>query len=492
MTLVHRVLPSRPVRSLGAYVDSGGGSGLAAARESDPEALIHELEASGLRGRGGAGFPTGRKWRTVRANQGSLEPSSVVVNAAEGEPGTLKDRTILRANPYQVLEGALIAARAVGADQVVIGVKRSFTAEVARLGAAIDEVREAGWADGIELAVFEGPDEYLYGEETALLETIDGRWPFPRIAPPYRRGVREVLESASDLAAGSGLPAHVLMAGAGADLVAPPTLVDNVETLANVARIIAEGEAWFRMEGTPASPGTIVCTVTGSTRRAGVGEVVMGTPLRVVLEEIGGGARSGRRIVAVMPGVSNALVPEDRLDTPVSYEAFAAIGSGLGSAGFMVYDDADDLAAVVAGASRFLAVESCGQCTPCKQDGLVLAELLAKLARSDADAADLEAIERRVEFIADGARCSLATQHQAIVRSLLTLHRPDVEAHLTGRAHPAEPRPIVPLVSIEQDVAALDERQLDKQPDWSHDPVWSGASPADLHAEHRQHEPPPT
>ena len=163
MTVVHRVLPAEPLRTLADYVAAGGGQGLAAARKVEPDTVIGEVTASGLRGRGGAGFPTGVKWRTVRDNRSPVEPSAIVVNAAEGEPGTFKDRTILRADPYGMLEGALIAAVAVGADEVIVGLKRSFETEAARVRAAIDEIVAEGWADGIRLAVFEGPGEYLYG-----------------------------------------------------------------------------------------------------------------------------------------------------------------------------------------------------------------------------------------------------------------------------------------------------------------------------------------
>jgi NADH-quinone oxidoreductase subunit F len=359
---VHRVLFPTPISSLDEYLKAHGGSGLEAAKGLDAEEIIEIIEASGLRGRGGAGFPTGRKWRTVRDYCSNFERTTVVVNAAEGEPGTFKDRTILANDPYQVLEGALIGARAVGADQIIVATKQAFAAENGRVRAALDEIKAAGWLDGIDIEIFAGPNEYLYGEETALLETIDGRYPFPRIAPPYRRGVREVVESAADVDSNSGLSAHVEMAGPSTDAEAPPTLVDNVETLANVARILARGADWFRTVGTAESPGTIVCTVTGSTVRSGVGEVDMGTTLREVIETIGGGPRPGRRIRAVLSGVSNAFIDGAALDTPLSYEAFAAIGSGLGSGGFAVFDDRDDLVAVAAGVSRFLAVESCGGC----------------------------------------------------------------------------------------------------------------------------------
>jgi NADH:ubiquinone oxidoreductase subunit F (NADH-binding) len=485
MTIVHRVLFPHPIADLDEYLKAGGGKGLEAAAAVEPDALIAEVAASGLRGRGGAGFPTGRKWRTVFDNRSPALPTTVVVNGAEGEPGTFKDRTILANNPYQVIEGAFISARAVAADHVIFGLKASFHREVGRLRAALDEVAAAGWGEGLTWEVFEGPNEYLYGEETALLETMDGRYPFPRIAPPFRRGIREVVGAQRDPSPGSGLSAPVKMAGPSGDQVAPPTLVDNVETLANVPRIVARGAAWFRTEGTEESPGTMVCTVTGSTRRHGVGEVQMGTPLREVIEEIGGGPRPGRSIRAVLPGVAQGLVPESLLDTPVSYEALSAIGSGLGSGGFIVLDDGDDLAAVAAGVSRFLAVESCGQCTPCKQDGLTLADALARVCRNEAVENDMDAIRKRVDTVADNARCYLATQHQTVLASVLDRFPDAIESHLAGRAEPVEPELVAELLDITGGVAVWDERHREKQPDWTYDAEYSGQAPADRMGDHR-------
>ena len=266
-----RVLDPEPVTSLDAWVAAGGGKALEAARSVGVETLIATIEASGLRGRGGAGFPTGTKWRTVAANRSPVLPATVVVNAAEGEPGSFKDRMIMRRNPYRVIEGALIAGLAVGADRVVIALKATFEQEVGASPGRDHEVREAGWVeDSVEMTVFEGPSEYLYGEETALLEVIDGRAPFPRVAPPFRHGVDEVGEDTSEAA-------ETDMAGPGQASAAPPTLVNNVETIANVARIVLEGPDWFRSVGTDRSPGTIVCTITGRTLRHGVAEVPMGT-----------------------------------------------------------------------------------------------------------------------------------------------------------------------------------------------------------------------
>jgi NADH:ubiquinone oxidoreductase subunit F (NADH-binding) len=486
MTLVHRVLFPEPITTLDEYLARGGGAGLSSALGRDPQAIISEVEASGLRGRGGAGFPTGRKWRTVCDYHAPEMASTVVVNGAEGEPGTFKDRTILRVTPYAVIEGALIAARAVGADEIMFGLKRTFATEVARLRSALDEVQAAGWTEGLRVGVFEGSNEYLYGEETALLESIEGRYPLPRIAPPYRRGDREVVETDADLGTRSGLSAHVEMAEPGGESPAPPTLVDNVETLANIPRIVARGASWFRTEGTEQSPGTIVCTVIGDVQRAGVGEVIMGTPLRDVIEAISGGPRPGHRIKAVLPGVSNAVIGADQLDAPVSYEGLAGIGSGLGSAGFMVFDETADLAAVAAGVSRFLAVESCGQCTPCKRDGLALAQILDRVCRSEPLPDDLRTVDALVGTVGDRARCYLATQHQVVIGSFMSRFRDELAAHASGRARAAMPYLIAELLDIEGTTAVVDERYRRKQPDWSYDHEWSGKTPADLVADHRR------
>ncbi len=474
MAQVHRVLDTEPVTSLDAYVADGGGRGLAAARRLGPAGTIEHIEASGLRGRGGAGFPTGIKWGTVAENASSSEPATVVVNAAEGEPGSFKDRAILRSNPYRVLEGALVAATTVGADQVVVALKASFTPEIARVNEAIDAVRAAGWADGVELCVVEGPSEYLYGEETALLEVVDGQAPFPRVAPPYRHGAEE---TGGDTSATAGTD----MASPGDSTGAPSTLVNNTETLANVAAIVAEGPDWFRSVGTDESPGTVVCTVTGYTQRHGVGEFAMGTPLAEVIEEVGGGVTSGRRITAVMSGVANALLPGKLLDTPVSYEAMVAAGTGVGAAGFIVFDDTVDLVTVAQGVSQFLSTESCGQCQPCKQDGLAITGLLDELRRVEADRFEMRALTDRLETVADGARCYLATQHRAVVDSVLLLCADELRdrrpASAGGDVDP--PELIVPIVDLVDGYATLDERQATKQPDWTFNEEYSGKSPAD-------------
>ena len=278
----------------------------------DAGTIVDLVDASGLRGRGGAGFPAGRKWRTVIANSSPEMPPTVVVNAAEGEPGRSRTVRSSAPTPYHVIEGALIAAHAVGADAVIVAIKRRSPAWCAASRAAIAEIDAAGLDAAVSRHAVRGPDEYLYGEETALLETIDGRSPFPRIAPPYRGGVDEMVEHEPTTSTPAAAPPRTSRwPGPTAESIAPPTLAGNVETFANVPGIVRDGADWFR-EGTDESPGTIVCTVTGDTVRAGVAEIAMGTPLREVIERIGGGARPGREIAAVMSGVANPLVPAPR------------------------------------------------------------------------------------------------------------------------------------------------------------------------------------
>jgi len=259
-------------------------------------------------------------------------------------------------------------------------------------------------------------------------------------------------------------------------------VVNNTETLANVARIVARGAAWFRTYGTPESPGTMVCTVTGSTRRHGVGEVRMGTPLREVIDAIGGGPRRGRTVKAVLSGVAVGVIPAEKLDTPVSYEGLAAIGSGLGSGAFIVFDDSDDMASVAAGVARFLAVESCGQCSPCKLDGINLAQRLAKLSGSEARQHDFEVIQKRLTTVADRSRCFLATQQQNVVTSILENFPEEMAAHLSGERPASEPALIAELLDIRGEVAYLDERHLLKQPDWSYNKNDSGTVPVEYYA----------
>jgi NADH:ubiquinone oxidoreductase subunit F (NADH-binding) len=469
MATMTRVLDPEPVRNLEAYQAAGGGRGLEAARKLGPSGTVGEIEASGLRGRGGAGFPTASKWAAVTDKLAPGLRPSVVVNASEGEPGSFKDRMLVRRNPYRIIEGAIIAAETVDAERIVFAVKASFRKEIERLRAALAEVEAAGWTE-VTMCIVEGPAEYLYGEETALLEVVSGREPFPRIAPPYRHGVDEVGEDPTS-AAGS------VMSASGGPTSAAPALVNNAETMANVPCILAEGAAWFRQAGTAESPGTAVCTVSGGGRRAGVAEFEMGTPLAEVIETIGG---AGAPIKAVLSGVANPFLPGEKLDTPISYGAMEASGTGLGAAGFLLFTEDDDLAAVAAGVARFLAVESCGQCTPCKQDGLAIADILTRIACGEGRAGDAEALPSHVATVTDEARCALAGQQQRVIGSLLSLFPAAVQDHFEDSAAPDDPVLIASLVDITDDGEAIvEERQRAKQPDWTFDEEDSGQSPAD-------------
>ena len=451
MKQIHRVLGATTTRSLTDYLDNGGGTGLAAARRLAPDDLVGTIERAGLRGRGGAGFPTGKKWRTLAqlATDTGLE-IPVIINAAEGEPGTFKDRSLLRTNPYLVLEGAAIAARAIGATDIIVGTKASFSVEIERLLGAISEIESSGWLPGITVDVVTGPSEYLFGEETALLEVIDGRPPLPRIAPPFRRGVNEHPTDTESSGWGRG--------GRRGD--GPGALIDNVETLAAVTGILHHGVDWFREIGTAASPGSVICTVTGSTKFHGVGEFAMGTTVREVIRVLGGGARPGHHITAVLNGVSNPPILPDQLDTPLTYEDMSAIGSGLGSASLIVIDDSTPLLAVAAGVARFLAIESCGQCEPCKRDGLDLTESLGAATTSGAHI-DERHVSDRLRTVARGARCALAGQTERVVGQLVALAGPEDRRSAT-------PYPIAPLIEIDGSVAVIDTAHLEKRSDWTY------------------------
>ena len=429
-----RITADKPIASLSNYEDQGGGHGLTAARHRQSESIIQLVASAGLRGRGGAGFPTGRKWAAVRrAARGSIPP--IVVNAAEGEPGTFKDRWLIRANPYAVLEGAYIAAEAMGSDEIMIGIKASFRREIDLLLGAISETRDAGWMHGTRVRLIVGPSEYLFGEETALLEVIDGRPPFPRIVPPFRRGVVD-----------DHPPRHQRL-----EVDGSAVLVDNVETLVNLPGILRHGAQWYRGVGTDQSPGTIMCTITGSTLEHGVGEFAMGTPLGEVIDALGGGMLPGHEIAAVLPGVSNPPLGPAALGTPLSYEDMVAAGSGLGSGSFIVIDDNTSLVDVAAGVSQFLSVESCGQCEHCKADGLEIAASLRAL--------DLDPVADLLRTVRRGARCALAGQTERVVGGLLALAGDDQGTGV--------PYPIVPLVDIVDGRAVDDVSFLEKRPDWT-------------------------
>jgi NADH-quinone oxidoreductase subunit F len=434
---------SDSIASIEEYRAMGGMRGLERALSMTPGAVIDEVDASGLRGRGGAGFPTGSKWRSIR-NDGA-GTRFVVANGAEGEPATFKDRWLMRRNPYAIVEGLAIASYAVGAAKSYVGVKQSFERETAALGRAIEEVRAGGLVDEFPIDVVLGPDRYLFGEETGLLEVVEGRVPLPRILRPFMQG---------------------LFADATRE---NPTLVNNVETLANVSWVLAEGADWWRVRGTQSSPGTMAFTLVGDVEREGVFELPLGTPLRELIEEHGGGPRGGRAVKAVFPGASSVVLPAESLDTPMDFESFNAIGAGLGSAGFLVLDDTACMVEAAWLYSRFLSIESCGQCPPCKLNSTYVTERLERLQAGRTDVGGLDAVIQRAATSTDGQRCALPTGESLIVQSLMQEFRPEFENHL-GRPCPFERRIGFPkLVDLDEQAGRFvyDEAYGLSEPDWS-------------------------
>jgi NADH:ubiquinone oxidoreductase subunit F (NADH-binding) len=427
------LLPTSPIEGIDDYLAAGGGRGLEHALHIGDTATLDVITASGLRGRGGAGFSTGRKWASVR--QGGAGTRFVVANAAEGEPATFKDRMLIRTDPYRIVEGAAIAALVVGAGTVYLATKRSYRREVQALTRAAVELSATGLLQELSVNIVEGPDDYLYGEEKALLEVIEGRDPLPRLLPPYELGL-----FATDSAIGWEAGSRPVSGRAESN----PTVVNNVETLASAAHIMANGVEWFRSMGTAASPGTVVATVVGDVARPGVHEVEMGTPFSVLLE-LCGGPLPGRHFKAAFSGVSNSVLRADAFDTPLSYEAFADAGSGLGAAGFVVYDDSVNMTLVAHELSRFLAIESCGQCPPCKQGSLAITADLAEICNGEANDEILDRLGIRLRTVTDANRCFLGTEEQVVVSSILRLFPDDVAEFLEHRSASTR-RVHVPLI----------------------------------------------
>jgi NADH:ubiquinone oxidoreductase subunit F (NADH-binding) len=431
-----------PASSLEEYTASGGGEGLRRALSMSPDQVIEEIAASGLRGRGGGGFPTGEKWDAIRRYGTGIR--YVVCNAAEGEPATFKDRTLLRANPYRILEGISIAAYAVGAERGFVGLKEVFDVETAAVTRAKEEMQEAGLLT-VPMELVLGPDHYLLGEETGLLEAIEERLPLPRMARPYMLGLYARPPNEN------------------------PTLVNNAETLANVPLILEHGSAWFRENGTEASPGTMLFTIAGDVQREGVFEYPLGTPLRQLLEEAGGGMREGRSVKVIFPGASNtALIPE-QLDTPLDFESMRAVGSGLGAGGFAVYDDSTCIVEVARLFCRFLHVESCAQCPPCKLNSADILEVLERLDRGD-DPGELDVALERAKTVTDGQKCALPTGTSLLMQSLLLTFEDEMAGH-PGNTCVSRRGLVLPKVRDLDPGSGrflYDEGYSSKRPDWTY------------------------
>jgi len=381
--------------------------------ELTPEEIITEVETSGLRGRGGAGFPTGLKWSKVRAARGSHK--YIICNGDEGDPGAFMDRMLLESFPYRIIEGMAIAARAVGASEGFFYIRAEYPLAVRQIKAALERCMERGLLGHsvmgsdfrLNLSVKEGAGAFVCGEETALLASLEGRRGMPRLRPPY--------------------PAENGLAG-------KPTLVNNVETYALVPWILRHGAEAFARIGTEKSKGTKVFAFAGKMRRGGLIEVPMGVTIRQIVEEIGGGVAGDKQFKAVqVGGPSGGCVPAELADTPIDYEALTQVGAIMGSGGLVVLDESDCMVDIARYFLRFTQDQSCGKCTLCRVGTRRMLDILDRICSGAGREGDLEELEQLGAAIRAGSLCGLGGTAPNPVLSTLRYFRPEYEAHLEGR-----------------------------------------------------------
>ncbi|MDA8254742.1 MAG: formate dehydrogenase [Betaproteobacteria bacterium] len=374
-------------RSLADYVARGGGAGLRRARAMAPAGIVRTVTDSGLRGRGGAAFPAGIKWQTVLATPAAQK--YIVCNADEGDSGTFSDRMLMEGDPFCLLEGMAIAGLVVGATQGYIYVRSEYPHAVAALDAALKEAGD--FLGDFKIEVRKGAGSYVCGEETALLESLEGRRGIVRAKPP--------------------LPAVTGLFG-------QPTVINNVITFASVPDILAQGAAAYRELGVGRSRGTLPFQLAGNIRYGGLVEVPFGLSLRELLYDFGGGSRSGRPLRAVqVGGPLGAYLPESQFDTVLDYEAFTAIGAGLGHGGIVAFDDTVDLAKQARYAMKFCAIESCGKCTPCRIGSTRGVEVIDRIRAGDAT--QIALLEELCETMTHGSLCAMGSMTPISVLSAL-------------------------------------------------------------------------
>ena len=377
--------------------------------EMTPEEVIETIKQSGLRGRGGAGFPTGKKWELTRNSEGTQK--YVVCNADEGDPGAFMDRSILEGDPHSVLEAMAIAAYAIGANQGYIYVRAEYPIAVRRFQVAIDQARAYGILGknifgtkfDFDVDIRLGAGAFVCGEETALLESIEGKRGQPRVKPPY--------------------PAQ-------SGLWGKPTLINNVETYANIAQIILKGAEWYSSIGTETSKGTKVFALGGNVNNIGLVEVPMGTTLREIVYDIGGGIPNGREFKAAQTGgPSGGCIPKEHLDTPIDYESLKEIGSMMGSGGLIVMDDTKCMVCLAKFYLEFTVSESCGKCTPCRIGTKRMLELLTKLCDGEGSELDIYKLEKLAVNIQKASICGLGQSTPNPVISTLKYFREEFREH---------------------------------------------------------------
>ncbi|MBC7097641.1 NADH-quinone oxidoreductase subunit NuoF [Candidatus Bipolaricaulota bacterium] len=399
------------------YIAAGGYAGLERAlRGMTPEEVLGEIKRSGLRGRGGAGFPTGIKWEAVRRAPG--QEKYVICNADEWEPGTFKDRLILEGDPHKLIEGMLLCGYAVGAKKGFIYIRGEYALSIARMQRAISQAREYGLLGeqilgtdfSFDLEVRPGAGAYVCGEETSLIESLEGKRGWPRIRPPY--------------------PVTCGLWGR-------PTVVNNVETLASVPEILRQGADWYRTLGTPTCPGTKVYTILGHVRFPGLVEVEMGTPLRALVYELGGGLPEGRRLKGVLVGgAAGAFLSPQDLDVRMDFDSLRELAAALGSGAVLVMDQSACMVDMLASVLRFFRHESCGQCTPCRAGTDVLVRLVEAIRRGEGDRRTLDLILETVETMSLASLCPLGQSVALPVKTCLSRFREEFEVHLSGEPCP--------------------------------------------------------
>lgn len=400
------------------YIGTGGYQALGKVlTEMTPDDVIQVLLDSGLRGRGGAGFPTGLKWKLAKGN--AADQKYVCCNADEGDPGAFMDRSVLEGDPHAVLEAMIIAGYAIGASQGYIYVRAEYPIAVQRLKIAIDQAREmellgddifgSGFSFNIDLRL--GAGAFVCGEETALMVSIEGNRGEPRPRPPF--------------------PAQKGLFG-------KPTILNNVETWANIPQIILNGPEWFSSMGTEKSKGTKVFALGGKIHNTGLVEVPMGTTLREIIEEIGGGIPNGKKFKAAQTGgPSGGCIPAEHFDIPIDYDNLVAIGSMMGSGGLIVMDEDDCMVDIAKFFLEFTVEESCGKCTPCRIGTKRMLEILEKITKGQATMADLDKLEELCYYIKANSACALGQTAPNPVLSTLKYFRDEYVAHIVDKTCPA-------------------------------------------------------
>jgi NADH-quinone oxidoreductase subunit F len=413
--LRHRDAPE--IKRLDVYRSLGGFEALRkAVTEMTPEQVLQEVKLSGLRGRGGAGFPTGIKWSFLPKD---IWPHYVVANADESEPGTFKDREILEGNPFQFLEGLAIAAYAVQANLAYVYLRGEFWEIAGELDRHIAEMEAAGLLGerlfgtdySLRIHTHLGAGAYICGEETALLESLEGKLGQPRLRPPF--------------------PAVYGLFG-------KPTVINNVETLTNLPLIIARGSEWFRSFGTEKSPGVKIFSLSGCVNRPGNYELPLGTTFRELIFTHGGGVPAGRKIKAILPaGASSSVIAADEraLDTPMDYESVAALGSTLGSASVIVVDDSVNMSWLVDKTVAFFRHESCGKCTPCREGTYWMSRITQRILSDGHSQADVELLGSVARQIQNKCLCALGEFSTMAVVTSLDLFRADFDARPRSETH---------------------------------------------------------